>query len=141
MCVFFPVRIYPSALFSVCASFRVRFFPMRLYTYALFSSALFSYVLFPVRFFHVTSTNMSATITRLISNSCLLQVSLLLFVFRFNRDIYLSLFASVSLSLHYDGHITMFSSLSLLITCHRNCRCRFLISLFNPLRSPATSKI
>ena len=43
---FFPVRIYPSALFSVCASFRVRFFPMRLYTYALFSGALFSGALF-----------------------------------------------------------------------------------------------
>ena len=56
MCVFFLVRIYPSALFSMCAFFHVRFFrvrffpsalfPMRLYTYALFSGALFSYVLF-----------------------------------------------------------------------------------------------
>ena len=27
---FFLVRIYPSALFSVCNFFRVRFFPMRL---------------------------------------------------------------------------------------------------------------
>ena len=32
-CAFFLVRIYPSALFSVCASFRVRFFPMRLYIF------------------------------------------------------------------------------------------------------------
>ena len=51
MCVFFLVRIYPSALFSMYAFFRVRFFPsalfpMRLYTNALFSGALFSYVLF-----------------------------------------------------------------------------------------------
>ena len=46
ICVFFLVRIYPSVLFSVCASFRVRFIPMRLYTYAFFSGALFSYVLF-----------------------------------------------------------------------------------------------
>ena len=46
MCAFFLVRIDPSALFSLCASFRVRFFPIRLYTYALFSGALFSYVLF-----------------------------------------------------------------------------------------------
>ena len=40
------MRFFPCALFSVCASFRVRFFPMHLHTYALFFGALFSYVLF-----------------------------------------------------------------------------------------------
>ena len=64
MCVFFLVRIYPSALLSECA-----FFLMLLCTYALFSCALFFYVcFFPVRFFPVTVTNTHAFAYRIHMN-------------------------------------------------------------------------
>ena len=57
---FFLVRIYPSALFSVCAFFRVCFFPSAFFSHALiyicafFRCAFFLCAFFPVRFFPVT---------------------------------------------------------------------------------------
>ena len=57
MCVFFLVRIHPSALFSVCVFFRVRFFPSALFSHALiyicafFRCAFFLCVFFRCAFF------------------------------------------------------------------------------------------
>ena len=52
MCVFFLVRIYPSALLSECV-----FFLMRLYTYAFFPVRFFPMRFFPMRFFPVRFFN------------------------------------------------------------------------------------
>ena len=49
---FFLVRIYPSALFSVCAFFRVRFFPSAFFSHAfIYTCAFFLCAFFQCAFF------------------------------------------------------------------------------------------
>ena len=76
MCVSFLVRIYPSALFPMCAffrvssSFRVRFFPMRLYTYALFfRCAFFLCAFFQCAFFRSPLYQLHLSVLLILSQS------------------------------------------------------------------------